>query len=239
MGDVALGSRVHLEVLALETTLVRSIESTLPAHCLERAHRSRREQQRSEMIACGTTAARWPAEAPLMATLPGIVVRKPRDGTKSLHNPSRHRKPVGNDSDPGGWQMRYGIEQIEGIGPAYGHKLRAAGIRSTTALLKAAADPAGRKKLEADTGIDHGRILAWANMADLMRINGVGKQFAELLEAAGVDTVKELKMRNAANLAERMGEVNAAKKLTRVVPAESMIAKWIAEAKDLAPILTY
>ena len=135
--------------------------------------------------------------------------------------------------------MRYGIEQIEGIGPAYGDKLRAAGIRSTTALLKAAADPAGRKKLEADTVIDHGRILAWANMADLMRINGVGKQFAELLEAAGVDTVKELKMRNAANLAERMAEVNAAKKLTRVVPAESIVAKWIAEAKDLEPILTY
>ena len=135
--------------------------------------------------------------------------------------------------------MRYAIEHIEGIGSAYGAKLRAVGIGSTTALLKAAADPAGRKKLEAEAGVDHGRILAWANMADLMRINGVGKQFAELLEAAGVDTVKELKMRNAANLAERMAEVNAAKKLTRVVPAESMVAKWIAEAKDLAPILTY
>ena len=100
--------------------------------------------------------------------------------------------------------MRYAIEDIEGIGSAYGAKLRAVGIGSTAALLKASADLAGRKKLGADAGVDHGRILAWANMADLMRINGVGKQFAELLEAAGVDTVKELKMRNAANLAERM-----------------------------------
>lgn len=135
--------------------------------------------------------------------------------------------------------MRYAIEHIEGIGSAYGAKLRAVGVGSTMALLKAAADPASRKKLAADAGVDHGRILAWANMADLMRINGVGKQFAELLEAAGVDTVKELKMRNAANLTERMAEVNALKKLTRMVPAEGMVAKWIAEAKTLAPILTY
>jgi predicted flap endonuclease-1-like 5' DNA nuclease len=135
--------------------------------------------------------------------------------------------------------MRYTIEHIEGIGPAFGAKLRAVGIASTTALLKAAAGPADRRQLAASTGIDSGRILVWANMADLMRIKGVGKQFAELLEAAGVDTVKELKTRNAGNLAARMAEVNAEKKLTRAVPTETMVRGWIAEAKTMAPILTY
>lgn len=135
--------------------------------------------------------------------------------------------------------MRYRIEHIEGIGAAYGAKLRAAGIGSTAALLEAAADPAGRRRLAETTGIDGGRILAWANMADLMRIKGIGKQFAELLEAAGVDTVKELKTRKPGNLAARMAEVNAEKKLTRAVPTETMVAGWIAEAKTMAPILTY
>lgn len=135
--------------------------------------------------------------------------------------------------------MGYTIEHIEGIGGAYGAKLREAGIASTTALLKAAADPKGRQQLAQKTGIDAARILLWANMADLMRIKGVGKQFAELLEAAGVDTVKELKTRNAANLAKRMEEVNAQKKLTRAVPAESMVARWIAEAGTMPALLTY
>lgn len=135
--------------------------------------------------------------------------------------------------------MRYTIEQIDGIGSAYGAQLRAAGIQTTTHLLEAAADSAGRKKLAADTGIDAGRILHWANMADLMRIKGVGTQFAELLEAAGVDTVKELRSRNAANLAAKMGEINGQKKLTRALPSETLVARWIAEAKELTPILSY
>jgi predicted flap endonuclease-1-like 5' DNA nuclease len=135
--------------------------------------------------------------------------------------------------------MRYRIEHIEGIGDANGAKLRTAGIASTAALLEAAGDPAGRRKLAEATGIDAGRILAWANMADLMRINGVGKQFAELLEAAGVDTVKELRNRKAGNLAARMAEVNAQKKLTRAVPTETMVAGWIEAAKALPPVLTY
>ncbi len=135
--------------------------------------------------------------------------------------------------------MRYQIEHIEGIGAAYGAKLREAGIASTAALLKAAADPGGRRQLAEKTGIDAARILAFANMADLMRIKGVGKQFAELLEAAGVDTVKELKTRNAGNLAARLGEVNAERKLTRAVPSETMVAGWITEAGSMAPILTY
>jgi len=135
--------------------------------------------------------------------------------------------------------MRYTIEHIDGIGSACGAQLRAAGIATTARLLEAAADPAGRKRLAEAADIDAGRILHWANMADLMRIKGVGKQFAELLEAAGVDTVKELKMRNAANLAARMSEINGQKKLTRAVPSETLVARWIAEAKQLPPILSY
>ena len=106
--------------------------------------------------------------------------------------------------------MGYSIEHIEGIGGAYGAKLRDAGIASTSALLKAAADPRGRQLLAQKTGIDASRILLWANMADLMRIKGVGEEYSELLEAAGVDTVKELKMRRADNLTAKMAEVNEA-----------------------------
>lgn len=135
--------------------------------------------------------------------------------------------------------MGYTIEHIEGIGGAYGARLREAGIGTTTALLEAAGGPKGRQILAQKTGIDAARILLWANMADLMRIKGVGKQFAELLEAAGVDTVKELKTRNAASLATRMAEVNARKKLTRTVPAESMVRRWIAEAETLPPLLSH
>lgn len=135
--------------------------------------------------------------------------------------------------------MKYAIEEIEGIGEVYGAKLKAAGIATTKALLAAAADPKGRQSLAASTGIDAGRVLAWANMADLMRIKGIGKQFSELLEAAGVDTVKELRTRNAANLTAKLAEVNAAKKLTRAVPAESRVTSWIEQAKALPPILTY
>ena len=82
-------------------------------------------------------------------------------------------------------------------------------------------------------------ILEWTNLADLMRIKGIGKQFSELLEAAGVDTVKELRNRNADNTAAKMAEVNAEKKLTRSVPAASMVANWVAQAKTMDPIIEY
>lgn len=133
----------------------------------------------------------------------------------------------------------YKIVQIEGIGATYAAKLQAAKVATTGDLLKACSDPKGRKALAQSTGIDEARLLKWANMADLMRIRGVGKQYAELLEAAGVDTVKELKQRVAKNLATRMAEVNAARKLTRAVPAEKMVAGWIEQAKGLPPTLSY
>jgi len=135
--------------------------------------------------------------------------------------------------------VSYKIEEIEGIGPTYGEKLRAADINNTDQLLKACADPKGRKDTAAKTGLSEQQLLKWANMADLMRISGVGEEYSELLEAAGVDTVKELKMRRPDNLAAKMAEVNETKKLVRQVPSESQVEKWVAQAKDLPPMLSY
>jgi predicted flap endonuclease-1-like 5' DNA nuclease len=135
--------------------------------------------------------------------------------------------------------MKYKIEEIEGIGPTYGEKLKAAGIADTDALLSRCGARQGRADVAKETGLDESRLLKWANMADLMRISGVGEEYSELLEAAGVDTVKELQHRNAENLAAKMAEVNEAKKLTRVVPAASQVEKWIDQAKDLTPMISH
>ncbi|MGQ3676482.1 DUF4332 domain-containing protein [Xanthobacter sp. TB0139] len=135
--------------------------------------------------------------------------------------------------------MSYPIDTIEGIGAVLAEKLKTVGITTTQSLLEATKAPKGRKELAEKTGIPEKAVLKWANMADLMRIKGVGEEYSELLEAAGVDTVKELKMRNAANLTKAMAEVNATRKLVRALPAESMVQKWIEEAKILPPMLTY
>jgi len=135
--------------------------------------------------------------------------------------------------------MAYKIEQIEGIGKTYGAKLRDAGIITVAQLLKAAGEARSRRALAASTGLDEDRLLEWVNRADLMRIKGIGTQYSDLLEASGVDTVKELRTRNAANLAARMAEVNAQKKLTRAVPAEKMVAGWIEQAKVMAPAVSH
>lgn len=135
--------------------------------------------------------------------------------------------------------MSYAIEEIEGIGPTYGAKLKGAGVKTTTSLLNKGKKPAGRKALADAADISEKLILEWCNLADLMRVKGIGKQFSELLEAAGIDTVKELRNRNAANTAAKMAEVNAEKKLTRTVPSESMVADWVAQAKTMDPVLEY
>lgn len=131
------------------------------------------------------------------------------------------------------------IEDIEGIGPVNGKKLRAAGVRSTAALLKAAADKAGRKALSESSGISPEMLLEWVNRADLMRVRGVGSEYSDLLEASGVDTVKELRNRRADNLHEKMAEVNAAKKLVRRPPSLPEVERWVAHAKELDPVVTY
>ena len=135
--------------------------------------------------------------------------------------------------------MAYKIIDIQGIGPVYAEKLIAVGIETVDQLLEKGCCPKGRKELEEKTGIRADLILTWVNHADLFRVKGVGPQFAELLEAAGVDTVKELRNRNAANLAAKMLEVNEAKHLTRRTPVEKEIQKFIDLAKALEPAVTY
>ncbi len=131
------------------------------------------------------------------------------------------------------------IAEIEGIGPAYAEKLGKANIKTVEGLLKDGASKKGRQAIAEASGIDEGKILDWVNMADLFRIKGVAGQFAELLKASGVDTVKELRNRNAENLHAKLVEVNEAKKLTKVVPGVEKIAAFIEEAKGLEPMVTY
>lgn len=135
--------------------------------------------------------------------------------------------------------MAYKVEQIEGIGEVYAAKLNEAGIKTTEDLLAQCAKAAGRAKVAEATGISPKLILKWTNHADLMRINGIAGQFAELLEAAGVDTVKEFRHRVAANLQPKLEEVNNEKNLTNRVPAVSELEKMIAQAKELEPLITY
>jgi predicted flap endonuclease-1-like 5' DNA nuclease len=129
--------------------------------------------------------------------------------------------------------------EIEGIGETYATKLAEAGLKTTDDLLAAAGSAAGRDALSEKTGITRTLVLEWVNRADLMRIKGVGSEFSDLLEASGVDTVKELATRVPANLQAKMAEVNAAKDLVRRVPNVNEVEAWIAEAKDMPPIVSY
>jgi len=131
------------------------------------------------------------------------------------------------------------IKDVEGIGPKYAELLLLADIKTTADMLEIGSSVSGRKMLAVKTGVSDKNILKWVNMCDLSRINGVAGQYAELLEGAGVDTVKELRNRNAINLAEKMAEVNEAKHLCKKSPGETTVAKWIEEAKTLAPVVTY
>ncbi|MBQ4295580.1 MAG: DUF4332 domain-containing protein [Prevotella sp.] len=135
--------------------------------------------------------------------------------------------------------MTYKIIDIEGIGPVYAEKLKAAGINTDGDLLEKCAKPAGRKALAEATGISPKLILTWTNHCDLMRINGVGPQFSELLEAAGVDTVKEFRHRNAENLTAKLVEINEAKNLCNRVPSVKEVEKMIEQAKELEPLMEY
>lgn len=128
---------------------------------------------------------------------------------------------------------------IEGIGPVYAEKLRAAGLATVEALLEHGATPKGRESLAEKTGISGHLILEWVNRADLFRIKGVGEEYSDLLEAAGVDTVPELAQRNAENLHAKFVEVNAAKKLVRRLPTQSQVTDWIAQAKGLPRAISY
>lgn len=135
--------------------------------------------------------------------------------------------------------MAYKIIDIEGIGEVYGKKLVDAGINTVDALLEKCAKPAGRKALAEETGISPKLILTWTNHADLMRINGVGPQFSELLEVAGVDTVKEFRHRVPANLQPKLEEINNEKNLVNRVPSLKEVENMIQQAKELPPVMEY
>jgi predicted flap endonuclease-1-like 5' DNA nuclease len=135
--------------------------------------------------------------------------------------------------------MTYKIDEIEGIGPSFADKLMKGEINTTDDLLEKCCTPKGRKTTSETTGIGETHLLKWANMADLMRVSGVGRQYAELLEAAGVDTIKELRNRNAENLFTKMNEINTEKKLSKGAPAQTVVQGWIDQAKTMEPKISY
>jgi len=135
--------------------------------------------------------------------------------------------------------MGYPITQIDSLDEEEVQKLKSVGIRTTARLLEAAKSPKGRHQLATKIGLPKGRILSWANAADRLRIKGMGKGYSSLLEAVGVNTVRELRYRNPSNLAAAMAEQNKRRKLVAFLPSEKLIARWIKQAKELTTKITY
>lgn len=133
----------------------------------------------------------------------------------------------------------YKVDAVEGIGPVMGEKLRKAGISDTDTLLQSLTTPTKRSSLSKETGIPEKTVLRFANMVDLFRIKGIGPQYAELLEASGVDTVKELAQRVPANLLGKLDEVNSARNISGRIPTEKELVRWVSEAKELPRVLEY
>jgi predicted flap endonuclease-1-like 5' DNA nuclease len=131
------------------------------------------------------------------------------------------------------------ITTIEGIGPSYAARLRRVGIRTTESLLKAGAKKRGRANLSKQTGISETLILEWVNLADLMRIKGIGEEYSDLLEEAGVDTVKELRVRRPDHLYQAIVKANEKKRLVRRIPSQRAVKSWIQQAKKLPPLVTH
>jgi predicted flap endonuclease-1-like 5' DNA nuclease len=131
------------------------------------------------------------------------------------------------------------VAKIEGIGAVYAQKLLEIGVKTTEELLEQGKTRKGREELVKKTGISSALVLRWVNMADLMRVHGIGEEYSELLEKAGVDTVKELRNRNSKNLTEAMIHANEKHKLVRRVPHYSEVEAWVKEAKELAPLVSY
>jgi len=135
--------------------------------------------------------------------------------------------------------MSYPIKHIDDLDAEELKTLKSLGIRTTDRLLEAAKNPKGRDLLAAKTGYDKTRILAWANAADRMRIKGMGRGYSCLLKAVGVDTIKELRYRNPANLAKAMNEANKKRKLVRFLPSEKLVVRWVEQARSLSSKITY
>lgn len=125
------------------------------------------------------------------------------------------------------------LTEIEGVGEVFTTKLAGAGVQTTEDLLTQGATPAGRKSIAETAGLSEKQVLEWVNRVDLRRIKGVGSEYADLLEAAGVDTVPELAQRSAPNLLAKMTEINTAKKLVRALPTEKHVTDWVDQAKML------
>lgn len=141
---------------------------------------------------------------------------------------------------PTGWGGGYRkLEEVEGIGPAFAKRLREAGIRSLWDLLKKGLTRKGRKEIAELVRASPKQVLAWVNRADLFRVRGIGEEYSDLLEKAGVDTVPELANRQPANLYVALGQVNTAKKLVRRMPTESQVKAWVKNAKTLKRIVEY
>ena len=135
--------------------------------------------------------------------------------------------------------MSYPITDIDGIDGETAALLKSVGIRSTERLLETARTLRGRKRLAEQTKLGEKQLLRWANVADRMRIKGINKEYSQLLRAAGVDTVRELKYRNPANLAKAMADANKKNKLVRLLPSEKVVARWIDNAKKLPLKISY
>ena len=135
--------------------------------------------------------------------------------------------------------VSYPLTDLDGLGPDVAVTLKHAGVRTTARLLDAATTPRARKALAAKTGIDEKQILAWASMADRMRVPGLGKEYADLLQAAKVHTVNQLRYRNPQKLAAAMREANDARKLVRILPSEKAVERWIDYAKKLPLKISY
>ena len=131
------------------------------------------------------------------------------------------------------------LSKVEGIGEVYAQKLRATGITTTQALLEKGASSQGRTEIAEKTGISERLILEWVNHVDLFRIKGVGEEYSDLLEEAGVDTVPELAQRNSEHLHQRLVAVNQEKRLVRQLPTRSQVSNWIEQAKRLPRVITY
>lgn len=135
--------------------------------------------------------------------------------------------------------MSYSIKDLKDISDSVAAKLKEAGVATTEDLLEKAGSSAGRKQLAEQLGTQASQVLTWVNEADLMRISGIAEGFSQLLEAAGVDTVKELAQRNSENLAAKIAEVNEQMKLTGRVPSQQVVEGWIQQAKGLVPKVTH
>jgi predicted flap endonuclease-1-like 5' DNA nuclease len=159
----------------------------------------------------------------------GAPGRRPRAHAREIPLPASDRQ------ERGGLPMSHKVAEIEGVGAANAEKLEKAGIKTVDDLLKMCCDTEGRRTVSERAGISEFQLLRWSHMADLMRVIGIGPEYSELLEAAGVLTIKELRRRNPAHLTETMKEVNTLKNLTRSVPSEKQVAKWVEKAKAMEP----